>query len=1057
MCRCAIQNSKENVTVNDKTPKQDKDGKRHSKQESNSAGKNNLSRKKNGVIKKIQPSKNKTMMKRKKISTKSKALEHGSKDNLSGKNTQKPRNIKTGDRDPKKSFRGQQIGRKRSQQEALSSLSSSILHGSGDEEAVSGGSTVRSAPTNLKRVRSSWKMRPMMLDEKLRVFIEGRDEEFLHFDGGDFYDWVKDIESGLIDQAESSVYPLVVQDSEFRTVVEIKEPIAKPFRELKLEQKQNLHGTADSSGNKLKRPIKVPTFRLLPQEEWPETMLAQADTKIPIVHRVPWGGSIRCFVENLSTQSILMNNVVSSLRGWPEGEAKLARDPPFIRYIQPTPDELDLSVEYDLDEDDVVWLANYNQSVSKKGKKSKNAKRRKFSSGKQENEVLGEEWLEHLIDRLEKEYTLELQKHPEEWVTRNKNSSAQDGNRSTILNEDDTGRSAQGFGKINDNKHVPKITVPPIEHVLPFRKLMEIPILCDFEDETTLRSVYDYWRTKHHQVGRPLIQRLWYEPPWHRGSTKSRIEKSEPLLLRKKSMTPDTSAPSRTSSGRMQIQDMPRSLKSKEQEQEGVFVAPDYSPRALHGIRKRRMETHEVKNRFESIRRDLEGVRTLADMIRRREKLKRREMVIFAEEWQSRLKDITTGRNLSTMELDKTSHALLNPPPEVHAVKARRLNYRASNARSKAFLGLDLFDTNDVPTAAVDRAARLAARRSVRDAAIARAESSQFQKLKPSFTLNEGRKSSMRDQTAGRMAQATGKRVTYGGNASVQNPAYANFQGSATEGVSTDMLHLSPRSKTSKYSKARGSISVRDRARAQAATQPRSSYGRFMSFPIVEKQKVKVSDKPKNTSDLRRKKTDKRDSKSVAQRAPMSDQISNNADTGESDEISSAKDEDLRMRKTDKMPKHSRAVSKQANEKMSAIRQAPLVRDAARSAANGDQRQYSLRHSLEHKRETSRAADFENLDEISGTKGASRGRQQFLLKSRRSNTRKPAKSDSEKTTKETVIDMPKSKAKSSPKKANSEVKKSAAASPKHKGKSGKQPSNSKSRRKLPREVAALLS
>jgi hypothetical protein len=51
------------------------------------------------------------------------------------------------------------------------------------------------ATTGLKRVRSSWRMRPLIVDEKLRVFEEG-DEELLHFDGGELYAWLKDCDAG---------------------------------------------------------------------------------------------------------------------------------------------------------------------------------------------------------------------------------------------------------------------------------------------------------------------------------------------------------------------------------------------------------------------------------------------------------------------------------------------------------------------------------------------------------------------------------------------------------------------------------------------------------------------------------------------------------------------------------------------------------------------------------------------------------------------------------------------------------------------------------------------
>lgn len=47
--------------------------------------------------------------------------------------------------------------------------------------------------------------------------------------------------------------------------------------------------------------------------------------------------------------------------GEEEGEGEL--DPPYVRYLEPTPDDLDLSVEYDVDEEDEEWLEVFNERV----------------------------------------------------------------------------------------------------------------------------------------------------------------------------------------------------------------------------------------------------------------------------------------------------------------------------------------------------------------------------------------------------------------------------------------------------------------------------------------------------------------------------------------------------------------------------------------------------------------------------------------------------------------------------------------------------------------------
>lgn len=86
--------------------------------------------------------------------------------------------------------------------------------------------------------------------------------------------------------------------------------------------------------------------------------------------------------------------------------------------------------------------------------------------------------------------------------------------------------------------------------------------------ESVIRAVYQYWRAKHQRAGRPLIQRLWYEPPWDR-------RKAARLA---------------SAAGEDGVEG-----------DGGPFAAQD-SPVALAGIRKRRMDPEEVKARFQEIR-----------------------------------------------------------------------------------------------------------------------------------------------------------------------------------------------------------------------------------------------------------------------------------------------------------------------------------------------------------------------------------------------------------------------------------------------------------------------
>ena len=86
--------------------------------------------------------------------------------------------------------------------------------------------------------------------------------------------------------------------------------------------------------------------------------------------------------------------------------------------------------------------------------------------------------------------------------------------------------------------------------------------------ENVIVAVYDYWKAKHERAGRPLIQRLWYEPPWDRKKAAQRLASS---------------------------------AADGEGSEDGPFWAQD-SPAALAGIRKRRMDPEEAKTRFQDIR-----------------------------------------------------------------------------------------------------------------------------------------------------------------------------------------------------------------------------------------------------------------------------------------------------------------------------------------------------------------------------------------------------------------------------------------------------------------------
>ena len=547
----------------------------------------------------------------------------------------------------------------------------------------------------MKRVRSSWRLRPLIVDEKLRVFVEGQDEELLHYDGGEFWAWLKDCEAGVADPADGFPYPLIVQDSDLRTLLEIKEPAPvvekgssgggmtktattneanEKKKKKKKEKKEEVVGSGGTGV--LEQTITVPTWMELHKGQRADIMLHSMKEQVPIVQRRIPGDSPAPDVSGRSAAA------VAAAAAWSSAQAALASDPPFIRYVQPTPDDMDLAIEYDLDEDDEEWLNGYNADANT------------TSKARASKKLLREEHLEHLIDRMEKEYTAELQRHPEKWVL-----------------------GGGGGGDISDPS-APEVSLPPIEEIFPMdkclEKCMDIEGVDPHPTETAVKAVYKYWKEKHRKAGRPLIPRLWYEPPWDRKAAARRL-----------------ALPAAGEDGG-----------------DGVFAGHE-SPLALAGIRKRRMDEYEVRARFESIRRDLEQARTLADQVRKREKLKRREAQLLKEEWATRMQGIADGQKV-VMVKGKLKHR----PPQVHVLKmlsragqhARAQNHQhqhhqhhhhqhhhlhlhhqvptstTANALSLG-LGFDPFDFGGevMPQGGggENRAARLAARRDAREAAAA--------------------------------------------------------------------------------------------------------------------------------------------------------------------------------------------------------------------------------------------------------------------------------------------------------------------------------------------------
>ena len=219
----------------------------------------------------------------------------------------------------------------------------------------------------LKRVKMyNAKVRPLPVDEKMMVFMADRDDDIsIHkFDNGEFWRWLQDCESGKADPLEAGPYPLVIQDSDLRHVLEIKYPSERALRQMKFDQTVDSGSkSTKSENNKRKqsdmaqadgahpRGIKVPSWKKLGSREWPERALI--DEKIPIVVRNPGGDAESCHPWHVSTNL---------------NQDHCGNEQAYMRYMQPTPDDLDQAIEYDLDEEDEAWLEKYNRSKSARSK-----------------------------------------------------------------------------------------------------------------------------------------------------------------------------------------------------------------------------------------------------------------------------------------------------------------------------------------------------------------------------------------------------------------------------------------------------------------------------------------------------------------------------------------------------------------------------------------------------------------------------------------------------------------------------------------------------------------
>lgn len=127
--------------------------------------------------------------------------------------------------------------------------------------------------------------------------------------------------AGLADPADGFPYPLVVQDKELRTLLEIKPPDQQPAGELRLRLPPAA-AAATGSGE----GIVVPTVRTLPLAEQPDQLVREQEP--PVVKRLVSDAHEAPDVAGTSAAA------QAASAAWLSAERAVALDPPYIRYVQ---------------------------------------------------------------------------------------------------------------------------------------------------------------------------------------------------------------------------------------------------------------------------------------------------------------------------------------------------------------------------------------------------------------------------------------------------------------------------------------------------------------------------------------------------------------------------------------------------------------------------------------------------------------------------------------------------------------------------------------------------
>lgn len=207
------------------------------------------------------------------------------------------------------------------------SPASSSRGSSQTRQSTSGGGTApRGAGSALKRSRSLWKVRPLLIDEELPIFVEGRDDlALLAYDDGEFARWMQGVATGRESSAGAAPYPLIVQDPELRTILEIRGP-SEDARGADAGGQARAGRAGDGP-----EAIAVPGVRVLPPEEQPDLMLERGEAPPVIQLRTGLADE----AELGSADGVMPSGVaapgVSTAAPLPP---QLERDPPYSRYVQ---------------------------------------------------------------------------------------------------------------------------------------------------------------------------------------------------------------------------------------------------------------------------------------------------------------------------------------------------------------------------------------------------------------------------------------------------------------------------------------------------------------------------------------------------------------------------------------------------------------------------------------------------------------------------------------------------------------------------------------------------